>query len=71
MINPTQTIVPPWTGEILDRDTVVPVQDCIPFPRFAIMEIETLDELRHYMTDGAVLYVSKIRGAWLVMPMDV
>lgn len=77
MSDTTQTILPPWTGQIVDEQTepntkepIIQLYDCIPFPRYGIIEVADFQDILNKWQDGAVLYISKVRGAFLVVPVE-
>jgi hypothetical protein len=65
----TEYIAEPWIGSILESETVLPVtRETVN--GFAVIEINSLDDLRRYCREGAYLRISNIRGVWLHVPVE-
>lgn len=65
----TTYIVKPWTGPILESETIVPVTD-ETINGWSVKEITTLEELREYFRPGSILRISNVRGFWLHVPAE-
>lgn len=61
--------VTPWTGLILETETIVPVTK-ETINGCAVIEITSLEQLREYFREGSYLRISNTRGYWLHVPVE-
>lgn len=64
-------ITSPWTEELSDSQDAprVPILDCMLPQVYAVLRVETLDEVFANYHEGMILCKSEILGFYLVVPL--